>query len=170
MFIEGEGGYKDCDKNKIFIVLLHKKYMDYSNLLIKEYNYWEVYLNESQCYLGRGYIWAKRKDALDFFDMTKEEKEDYFKIGKELKQAYESLFRPDLYNYATLTNISAHLHTHFIPRYSSKREFLGLIFIDERWGKNYAPYNKEFKVSEENLMKIKGAIKLELNKIENQHL
>jgi len=99
--------------------------------------------------------------------MTKEEKEEYFKIGNELKKAYKKLFRPDLYNYATFANVTPHLHTHFIPRYSSKREFLGLIFIDERWGKNYAPYNKEFKVSEENLIKIRDAIKLELNKIES---
>lgn len=133
--------------------------MNYDNLLIKEYNYWNVYLHESQCYLGRVYIWAKRKEALDFFDMTKEEKEEYFKIGKELKEVFKKLFKPDLYNYATLANVTAHLHTHFIPRYASKREFAGLTFIDERWGKNYAPYNKDFKISEENLMKIKEAIK-----------
>lgn len=133
--------------------------MDYKKLLIKEYKYWEVYLNENQCYLGKVYIWAKRKDALDFFDMTKEEIEEYFKIGKELKTALKKLFNPDLYNYATLANVTPHLHTHLIPRYSSIREFSGIIFKDERWGENYAPYNKEFKIPEEVLEKIRISLK-----------
>ena len=138
--------------------------MDYKRLLIKEYKYWEVYLNENQCYLGKVYIWAKRKDVLDFFDMTKEEQEEYFKIGKELKKALSNLFKPDLYNYATLANVSPHLHTHFIPRYKDKRELFGVTFTDERWGQNYAPYNKGFKISEEILIKIKEAMKSELSK------
>jgi diadenosine tetraphosphate (Ap4A) HIT family hydrolase len=134
----------------------------YNHLLIKEYNHWNVFLHESQYYLGRSYLWAKREQALDLFDMTKEEKEEYFKIGNELKGAFKKLFKPDLYNYATLANITPHLHTHFIPRYSSKREFGGVTFIDEKWGQNYAPYNKDFKVPKETLMKIKEAIKLEI--------
>ncbi|MBU3913199.1 MAG: HIT domain-containing protein [Nanoarchaeota archaeon] len=139
--------------------------MDYKKLLIKEYDYWEVYLNENQCYLGKVYIWAKRKDALDFFDMTDEEKEEYFKIGKKLKKVFKKLFNPDLYNYATLANVTPHLHTHVIPRYKDKRELFGTTFIDERWGKNYAPYNKDFKVAEDILIRIKEKISEELNKI-----
>lgn len=136
--------------------------MNQKNLLIKEYKFWEVYLHENQYYLGRVYIWAKREDALDLFDITKEEREEYFKIGKELKKALGKLFKPDLYNYATLANVTSHLHTHFIPRYSSNRKFSGIIFNDERWGQNYAPYNKGFKVSEEVLIKIRDALKKEL--------
>lgn len=131
-------------------------------MLIKSYEFWEVYLHENQCYLGRVHIWAKRKDALDLFDITKEEREEHFKIGKELQKALKKLFKPDLYNYATLANVTAHLHTHFIPRYSSSREFAGIVFKDERRGQNYAPYNKGLKVSEEILVKIRDALKKEL--------
>src|SRR3989344_2178326 len=137
--------------------------MDYKKLLIKDYKHWEVYLHENQCYLGRVYIWAKRKDALDFFEMIGEEQREYFKIGKELKKVLKRLFKPDLYNYATLVNVSPHLHTHFIPRYKDKRELFGIMFIDERWGKNYAPYNKDFKIAEDVLMSIKEKIIAELN-------
>ena len=133
--------------------------MDYERLLIEEYTHWEVYLNENQCYLGKCYIWAKRENVIDFFDMTDDEKEEYFEIGIKLKLALGKIFRPDLYNYATLANVSPHLHTHVIPRYSSPREFKGIVFTDKRWGQNYAPYDKEFKISEEILMQIKDSIK-----------
>ncbi|MEK6953296.1 MAG: HIT family protein [Nanoarchaeota archaeon] len=136
--------------------------MDYEEVLIKEYGHWKVYLHENQGYLGRVYIWAKRKDAFDFFDMTREEQEEYFKIGREIKKALKKLFEPDIYNYATLANVTRHLHTHIIPRYEDKREIFGITFIDERWSKNYAPQNNNFEVSEEVLIKIKDLIKSEL--------
>jgi diadenosine tetraphosphate (Ap4A) HIT family hydrolase len=54
------------------------------------------------------------------------------------------------------------LHTHIIPRYATPRIFEGMQFIDERWGKNYAPFNTKFKTPEEILIKIRDAIKKEL--------
>ena len=97
--------------------------------------------------------------------MTEEEIEEYFKIGRELKRVLSKLFKPDLFNYATLANVAIHLHTHIIPRYKSKREFLGIIFTDEKWGQNYAPYRKDFKLSEEQLIKLRDALKREINSI-----
>lgn len=137
--------------------------MNYEKLLIKRYKFWEVYLHENQCYLGRVYIWAIRKDALEFFDMTEEEENEYFKIGRELKETLKILFNPDLYNYATLANVSIHLHTHFIPRYKEKRELFGFEFKDEKWGQNYVPYNRDFILPEEILIKIKDLIKSNLH-------
>ncbi len=137
--------------------------MNYEKYLIAEYENWKIYLHENQCYLGRVYIWAKRENALDFFDMNESEKKEYFEIGKKLKNALKKLFAPDLYNYSTLANVAAHLHTHFIPRYKKERKFAGIIFKDEKYGQNYAPHNKDFKVSEEVLIKIKEAISKELN-------
>lgn len=132
--------------------------MDTGRLLIKEYTHWKIYLHENQCYLGRAILWAKRKDALDFFDMAKEERDEYFEVGLELKKALQTLFNPDLYNYATLANVDPHLHTHVIPRYASSRKFLDVEFKDNRWGQNYAPYDKNFKLSEEKLNGICAAI------------
>ncbi len=134
--------------------------MEFEKLLIKRYNHWEVYLHENQCYLGRSYIWAIRDNVVDFFDMNEEEKREYFQVGKELKTALLTSFNPDLFNYATLANTSPHLHTHVIPRYKDKREFMGIIFKDERWGRNYAPYDREFKLTESKLLEIKNRIQL----------
>jgi len=138
--------------------------MDYEKWLIKDYEHWGVYLHENQYYLGRCYIWAKRENALDFFDMSQEEQEEYFNIGRELKDVLNNLFNPDLYNYATLANVSPHLHTHVIPRYKDKRELSEITFVDGRWSKNYAPYNKDFKVPEDTLIKIRDLISKELSK------
>jgi diadenosine tetraphosphate (Ap4A) HIT family hydrolase len=55
--------------------------------------------------------------------------------------------------------VSPHLHTHVIPRYKTEREFSGIMFRDERWGKNYVPYDKSFKVEKEILFKIRDEIK-----------
>ncbi len=138
--------------------------MDFSKFLIKNYEHWSVYLHENQYYLGRVYIWAKREDALDFFDMTNEEEEELFKIGKQIKTALKKLFSPDLYNYAALANIAPHLHLHLIPRYSSKKKFAGMVFEDERYGKNYAPYNYDFKTPEAVLAQLKNILRQELLK------
>jgi len=138
--------------------------MDYEKWLIKDYEHWGIYLHGNQYYLGRCYIWAKRENVLDFFDMNQEEQEEYFNIGRELKNALNNLFNPDLYNYATLANVSPHLHTHIIPRYKFQREMFGALFVDGRWGKNYAPYDKDFKIPEDTLIKIKDLISEELSK------
>ena len=69
------------------------------------------------------------------------------------------MFHPDLMNYAALGNVAHHLHVHFIPRYQQQRQFQGVKFKDQRWGKNYAPYDYNFKTDRSVLMKIKEAIK-----------
>lgn len=149
-------------KNKDALSNRQTSTVNYERLLIKDYNYWKVYLFENQCYLGRTYIWAKRENALDFFDMTKDEQEEYFRVGMELKKALQKLFNPDLYNYATLANVTPHLHTHIIPRYTSIRQFGGIEFEDKRWGQNYAPYDENFKLTEAQLANIRNAIAREL--------
>jgi diadenosine tetraphosphate (Ap4A) HIT family hydrolase len=125
---------------------------------IKEFKYWEVYLHKNQYYLGRVYIWAKRDEAVDLMEMTPEERRELFNIGRSVNRALAELFSPDLMNYAALGNISTHLHLHVIPRYSASRSFDGVDFIDGRWGRNYAPYDYDFKVSEDTLTKIRDVI------------
>jgi diadenosine tetraphosphate (Ap4A) HIT family hydrolase len=132
--------------------------MNFESYKIKDYSRWELYLHQNQYYLGRTYIWAKREDAADLMNTTPEEQKELFAIGKELNGALTKLFRPDLMNYASLGNIDSHLHLHVIPRYASPRIFEGTTFTDEQWGKNYAPYNYDFRVPEDILQKIKDSI------------
>lgn len=129
---------------------------------IKGYNHWEVYLHENQCYLGRVYIWAKREDAVDLMQMTSEERDELFNIGNEINKSIAQLFKPNLMNYAALGNIATHLHLHVIPRYVSSRQFDEIEFVDERWGKNYVPYNYDFKTPESTLLKLLNAIREKL--------
>lgn len=129
--------------------------MDFERLRIKDYKHWSLFLNEYQCYLGRVVLVAKRKDAVDFFEMTIAEREEFFLIGEKINRALKILFQPDLMNYASLGNSFRHLHIHFIPRYSTKRVFHNIEFVDARWGKNYEPYDRNFKLSPEDLDKIK---------------
>jgi diadenosine tetraphosphate (Ap4A) HIT family hydrolase len=136
--------------------------IDFEKLKIKEYEYWNLYLNEYQCYLGRTCLVAKRPDAIDFIAMTRDEREEFFSIGQTLNQALKTLFQPDLMNYASMGNVYNHLHVHLIPRYKERREFNGITFEDKRWGKNYAPYDRTFELTLDQLLHIKEAIKSNL--------
>ena len=139
--------------------------MDYEQYKLKEYKYWAVYLNVNQYFLGRVYIWSKRKGLVDLMDLSEKEQKELFEICKQVKQALTELFRPDLFNWASLGNISSQCHLHVIPRYEKPRLFNLEVFVDERWGKNYAPYNYDFKISEETLLKIRDVIKEKLKAI-----
>ncbi len=39
--------------------------MDYEVLKIKSYKYWDLYLHEKQCYLGRTFVQLKKEDGID---------------------------------------------------------------------------------------------------------
>ena len=136
--------------------------MEHEQRLIRDFDHWSVYLHENQCYLGGTILWARRKDALDFFDMTEEEKAEYFDVGKKLRITLIGLFRPNMFNYLTLANVTRHLHTHLIPRYESSRIFSGIEFTDKRWGKNPAPYDEKFSINDFQMMKIRDAVKREI--------
>lgn len=152
---------EECDESLIKLFILYLC-MDFEQLKIKDYTYWEVGLHPNQCYLGRVCIWAHREDDIDIIDMSKEEREEFFDIASQVKKALQELFQPDRMNYTNLQNESHHLHIHVIPRYEKPRFFYGIKFIDERWGSNPAPYNKKFKVPESILNKIIDVIREKL--------
>lgn len=127
---------------------------DFEKLKIADCKYWSVYLHTNQYYLGRVYVWAKRDDAIDLMEATHEEIKELIEIGNEIKRSLGEMFQPDLMNYSSLGNETNHLHVHIIPRYKSPREFDGIEFIDERWGKNPSPYNRDFRVPESTLVKL----------------
>lgn len=136
--------------------------VDFEQLKVKQFDKWKVYVHQSQCYLGRLYIAANREDDVDLFDITGAEREEFFDVGKKVKKALNELFNPDRLNYVNLQNEWHHLHIHIIPRYSLLRTFDGINFVDDKWGKNYAPYNKDFKVQETTLFKLRDALREKL--------
>lgn len=131
---------------------------EYSKYIIKEYQHWIVYIAQNQGYLGRCVVWCKREDALDLTEATSEEQKELFVVLNDLKKAVAKVFQPDWFNYAFLGNGTRHLHGHFIPRYAKPKEFMGVIFKDERWGHNYKT-DHDFKISVEVLGAIQAKIK-----------
>lgn len=114
---------------------------DYEANLLRQYENWNVYLHESQTYLGRTYIALARDGEIDpFTDTTLDEQAELRDIVGAIKTALERLYQPDLLNYANLRNTWRHCHWHIIPRYSKSRVVLGHTFEDPNWGRNYAPY------------------------------
>ena len=110
---------------------------DFSVLLVKEYQYWSVYLHENQGYLGRCVIWCKRENAIDLPDATATEQAELYLILKKVRSAVARAFGPDWFNYAFFGNETPHLHCHFIPRYAHSRNFAGMAFEDHHWGHDY---------------------------------
>lgn len=119
--------------------------MDYEQLKIQSYKHWDIFLHENQCYIGRTFILLKSDAGIDdFLAIDGEIRDEFFKIGAQIKRALKTLFQPDKMNYAALSNTSEKIHVHVVPRYKEPRTFNGTTFIDQRWGKNYAPYDRAF--------------------------
>lgn len=139
------------------------KVMDYEKLKIKSFKYWDLYLHENQCYLGRTFVQLKDENGVeDFLDINGEVREEFFQIGENVKKALGTIFKPDKMNYAALSNTSPVIHMHIIPRYKNAREFNEITFKDTRWGQNYAPYDRSFSINESTLFKIRDELKGQL--------
>ncbi len=95
---------------------------------------------------------------IDFFDSNEEEKKELLEIMKQLKTRLNDLFKPDLFNYASLGNQIRHLHIHIIPRYKDKRIFENIGFFDKRWNNIHSPYEK-VKLSPSVLNELKNQIR-----------
>ena len=136
--------------------------MDYEKLKISSGKHWDVYLHENQCYIGRVFILLKNDAGIeDFLSIEGDIREEFFHMGDRLKGTLKRLFNPDKMNYAALSNTSEKIHVHCVPRYREPREFKGRVFKDERWGKNYAPYDRSFVIPENELIAIKEYLKQE---------
>ncbi|MCK4553307.1 HIT family protein [Candidatus Pacearchaeota archaeon] len=94
------------------------------NQLIKEYNFWKLLIHPNQYYLGRCMIVLKRHIE-DITEINDNERNELFNIMKNLRKVIGELFEANLFNYASLGNITRHAHVHFIPRYNHEVEFEG---------------------------------------------
>lgn len=67
--------------------------INYELLKIKSYTYWDLYLHENQCYLGRTFVQLKDKAMVDdFLSINAEARNEFFLIGQEVKNALNILF------------------------------------------------------------------------------
>jgi len=137
--------------------------MDYGPLKVQSYTYWDVYLHENQCYLGRVFVQLRDRTGIeDFLAIEGAVRDEFFLIGKKVKGALKTLFQPDRMNYAALSNVSPEIHVHLVPRYKAPREFAGVRFVDARWGKNYAPADDMFVLEETTLFAIRDTLRKHL--------
>lgn len=133
----------------------------FEHLKIKEYELWLVHLSPNQSYLGWCDISLKRH-LEDIFEVGKSEAKELTHVVKSLKTAIRQSFDNDIFNYTSLGNSGRHVHLHVVPRYSQAVTFAGRTFIDQRWGKNYSPYDKEFRIEEKIMEIIKKQIQAKL--------
>ncbi|MFW5991418.1 MAG: HIT family protein [Candidatus Nanoarchaeia archaeon] len=100
---------------------------------LKEYNYWNLVLAESQHLIG--WSIAKLKRDINFFeDLTDEELLELKQVIKDVKQALNKTFKPDWFNVMQCGNMQPKLHVHLVPRYKEKRNFEGRDFVDNNFG------------------------------------
>ena len=142
----------------------------YEQLKIKEYNHFGLFVHENQSYLGRSVAWLLRAGGMQRLSgLSDEEQQELFSVViPEYEKVIEKLWKPDHMNYAWLGNHfhehAGHGHMHLIPRYKTKRDFYGITFVDDRWGKNYAPCSI-LNPPETILFKIKESIQAELKSL-----
>lgn len=134
---------------------------EYEQYLIKRFKNWRVELWSNQCYLGRCVVILDRH-VEDLFEISESEQQELFKIVPKLKTALSKSFNPDHFNYESLGNETRHLHLRITPRYKNPVEFEEETFVDERWGKNPSPYNKEFKTPDRVIKQLVAKISGEL--------
>ncbi len=130
--------------------------------IIKRFEYWTVYLNPDQYYLGRVYVALNRHGPESTPELDDREWHEFKIVIDKVVKVLKSLYNYDLMNHAVLQNIDRnHFHMHLLPRYIDARIVHGEEFKDELWGKNpFLAHKKEF--SEKILLKIKDDIKKEL--------
>jgi len=133
---------------------------DNKNLLIKKYKYWTIIIHPNQCYLGWCIIKLNRH-IVDLFDITIKERNELFRIIRQLRKSLKDLLKPNLFNYASLGNKVRHLHVHVVPRYKNKRSFEDIKFMDKNWGRNFSPHGEQ-KLPTDILDKLRELIKQKL--------
>ncbi len=166
---DAEGVIRDeaqLEEIKVKTQLFRKKIADD---LIGEYTHWEIFIDIKQYYLGRVFIWAKRDEAYDNFDLTLEEWKELHQIKIDLKAMYDASYQPDKLNLAFLGNDVEHCHCHVVPRYKSPRVIQGITFKDENYGHNYSRDNtKKFKITTELHQELKDTLRTALIEVRDK--
>jgi len=119
--------------------------------------YWRVFLNSDQAYLGRSVVSAKRHCG-SISELTNEEWLDFLNVVKKMEAVFTKTFGAKMFNWTCMMNHSfrgksanPHLRWHFRPRYNKKVKFAGQVFEDLEFGEHYS-YERIRKV-DDNLMR-----------------
>ncbi len=106
----------------------------YPELLVKEYNNWVILCRFNHVTLGSLVLFCK-DDGSEFSKISKESFAELPQVISEIEQKTKELFQNDKINYLMLMMVDPVVHFHVLPRYSSDREFEGVVFKDFSWPK-----------------------------------
>lgn len=101
-------------------------------LLVKQYQYWSLYLRSRVKTLGTCALVTNEHYAV-MSEIPEIAFTELSAITKQLERVYTELFHPDKFNYQM--NMMKEMHTHFniFPRYANPVEYLELTWIDAGW-------------------------------------
>lgn len=137
------------------------KKFGYPHTLVKEYKHWYVLCRFKQVTLGSLILICKDQVAA-FSSISAESFEELPIAIKEIETNLKKLFQNDKINYLMLMMVDPEVHFHVVPRYSSDKEFEGVIFRDSAWPKK-ADIDEINEVSEEMLQKITLVLRKQFN-------
>ena len=125
-------------------------------LIIKEYKYWRIFVDDVQMTLGNCLI-ASNDHVEKLIQLSNECLAELPQVITALEAALEAVFQPDKIHYWMINNFTSHVHFNVVPRYRTERTFGGISWSDPRWGK--APdYPREL-CGKEPLATIQAAIR-----------
>jgi diadenosine tetraphosphate (Ap4A) HIT family hydrolase len=105
---------------------------DLANTLIKEYDNWYLMLRRKQVTLGSIVLLCK-DDVDQFSHISKESFSEFSDIVTDIEEKLKENFNFDKINYLMLMMVDPAVHFHIVPRYSSNKDFGGIIFKDYGW-------------------------------------
>lgn len=101
--------------------------------VVERGEHWTLALNLNQNLPGRSVLVLNRhRESVP--EITAEEWNALRPQISRTTAALDDLFAPDLYNFAFLMNLDAHVHLHVVPRYASPREWRGETYVDPHYG------------------------------------
>jgi diadenosine tetraphosphate (Ap4A) HIT family hydrolase len=104
-----------------------------NSTFIKGFDYWTLLVNYMQPTLGSTLVVLNRH-VTSLSDLKANEAIDYWKIASDLERALQLSFQPQRINHLMLANAVRHVHYHVVPRYQEPVEFMGMNFVDEKFG------------------------------------
>lgn len=133
----------------------------YPDTLVKEYRHWYVLCRFKQVTLGSLILICK--DQVDAFSKISPESFAELPVAiKEIETNLKELFQNEKINYLMLMMRDPEVHFHVVPRYSTDKEFDGVIFKDSAWPKK-ADIDVVNDVGDDTLQKITSALRKQFN-------
>lgn len=104
----------------------------YPATLLKDLEHWVILLRPAQVTLG-SLVLAAKSDATAYSDLPREAFAEQADAVALVEQALRAFCDYERINYLMLMMVDPNVHFHVIPRYSSPREWDGVIFPDAGW-------------------------------------